>query len=163
MSSKITFKVKEGSELHQSYFISEEEKRKFRELSEKFKEKYSIKGRCYEWDTLAVEFETEENRKRFEDQIVKKADKQGFYKFKSRTPMQKAWEEMVIQNVNFRRMNKVQFLVRELISCGRYRLWELNGNIYGYIESKNGEDVELKEWMDEIPMEEYLAISKELG
>lgn len=156
MSSILTFTVNPDSKFYSNYFIAKEERQKFRDLALPFFEKHGIDGSYYQSKTLAVKIDKAE-REKFADQMVKTKDKQGFYKFKAKSPIQKAWEEEVCSNADFHKMELVDFWFLDFIHAGKYKTWDRDGIIYGYLENKYDNDITPAEWMNVIKVSEYYA------
>jgi hypothetical protein len=156
MSNILTFTINHNSKFYSNYFTAKEERQKFRGFALPFFEKHGIDGSYYQSKTLAVKIDKEE-RERFADQMVKTKDNQGFYKFKAKSNMQKAWEDEVCSKVDFRKMELVDFWFLDFIKVGKYKLWDRNGVIYGYLENKYDCDIIPADWMNVIKVSEYYA------
>ena len=156
MAYKIAFKVKHDSDFYAKYFDAKEEKVKLKELAVPFFEKYGIDGRFYMTKSLAVKI-PKEQREKIKDHLRKNPDNQGFYWFKKKSPMQKEWEETVISHIDFERLEQVEFWQLSYIMCGKYSLWDHDGEIYGYLEDSYEKDIKLGDFMEQIKISEYYA------
>ena len=156
MGFEIAFKVKHDSEFYKQYFEAKEERDKFKGLAYPFFEKYGIDGRFYQSKTLGVKI-TREQREKFADQIRKNPDRNGFYSFKVKSPIEKEWEETVTAHIDFKRLEQVDLWWLSYIFCGKYSLWDLDGEIYGYLEDSYEKDIKLDGFMEQIKISEYYA------
>ena len=156
MSNILTFTVNPDSKFYANYFTAKEHRQKFRELAIPFLKNLGIKGAYYQSKTLAVNI-SKEDREKFADQMVKTKDKQGFFKFKAKSPIQKAWEDEVCSKVDFRKMELVDFWFLDFIKSGKYKTWDRDGVIYGYLENKFDADIVPADWMNVIKVSEYYA------
>lgn len=156
MSNILTFTVNPDSRFYSNYFTAKTEREKFRSLALPFFEKHGISGAYYQSKTLAVKMEKEE-RENFAEQMVKTKDKQGFYKFKAKSPIQKEWEEKVCSQIDFRKMELVDLWFFDFINSGKYKTWDRDGVIYGYLENKYENDIVPADWMNVIKVSEYYA------
>lgn len=155
MSNILTFIVKPESKFYTNYFAAKEERQKFRELAIPFLRNLGINGSYYQSKTLAVKIDKEE-REKFADQMVKTKDKQGFYKFKAKSPIQKEWEENICSKIDFRKMELIDLWFLDFIHSGKYKTWDRDGVIYGYLENRYDADIIPDEsWMNVIKISEY--------
>ena len=162
MGFEIAFKVKHDSEFYRKYFDAKEEREKFKELAYPFFEKHGIDGRFYQTKMLGVSL-TREQREKFGGQIKKNPDRYGFYFFKLKSPIEKEWEENVTNHVDFERLEQVDFWWLSHISQGKYNLWDADGEIYGFLCSKQEKDFEAEDFMEEIKLSEYYAVIERLN
>lgn len=161
MAYKIAFKVKHDSELYAQYFDAREEITKFRALAVPFFEKHGIDGRYYQSRRLAVKFSGEQ-RKKFAEHLTKYPDKWGFSRFKLKSPIEQEWEETVSSKVDFNRMEQADFWWLAFIMCGKYNLWDFEGEIYGYLEDSYQKDITPGDFMEQIKISEYYAAIERL-
>jgi hypothetical protein len=156
MAYKVAFKVKHDSGFYEKYFDAKEEKVKFKELALPFFEKHGIDGRFYMTKSLAVKIPKEQREKNAEH-LRKNPDGQGFYWFKKKSPIQKEWEETVTAPIDFKRLEQVDLWWLSYIFCGKYSLWDHEGEIYGYLEDSYEKDIKLDDFMEQIKISEYYA------
>ena len=156
MAYIITFKVKHDSNFYVNYFDAKEEKTKFIELAMPFFKKHDIDGRFYMNECLVVKI-PQEQRERLGIHLRKNPDRQGFYWFKKKSTIEKEWEETVTAHINFKRLEQVDLWWLSHIYSGRYNLWDLDGEIYGYLEDNNKKDIKLADYMEQIKISEYYA------
>jgi hypothetical protein len=161
MGFEIAFKVKHDSKFYKQYFEAKDERQRFRELAYPFFEKHGIDGRFYQSKTLGVKI-TREQREKFAGQIKKNPDSQGFYFFKVKSPIKKEWEETVTNYIDFKRLEQVDFWWLSLISQGSYNLWDADGEIYGFLSTKQEKVFEPESFMEEIKLSEYYAVIERL-
>jgi hypothetical protein len=161
MGFEIAFRVRRDSEFYKKYFEAKEEREKFKGLAYPFFEKHGIDGRFYQSKSLGVNI-TREQREKFAGQIRKNPDRKGFYFFKVKSPIEKDWEEAVTNHVDFKRLEQVDFWWLGHISKGSYNLWDADGEIYGYLQTKQEKDFEPEAFMEEIKLSEYYAVIERL-
>lgn len=156
MAYKIAFKVKPESDFYAKYFDAKEEKVKFKELAVPFFKKHGIDGRFYMIKSLAVKI-PKEQREKLAIHLRKNPDAHGFYWFKKKSPIEKEWEEMVTKHIDFKRLEQVDLWWLSYIFCGKYSLWDLDGEIYGYLEDSYEKDIKPDDFMVQIKISEYYA------
>lgn len=156
MAYKIAFKVKHDSDFYTKYFDAKEEKAKFKKLVAPFFEKYGIDGRFYMAKSLAVKI-PKEQREKIETHLRKNPDRQGLYWFKKKSPIQKEWEEMVTEHIDFKRLEQVDLWWLSYVLYGKYSMWDMDGEIYGYLEDGYQKDIKLDDFMEQIKISEYYA------
>jgi hypothetical protein len=156
MAYKIAFKVKHESDFYAKYFDSKEEKVKFKELAVPFFKKHGIAGRFYMTRSLAVKI-PKEQREKLVDHLRKNPDRDGFYWFKKKSPLEKEWEESVTAHIDFKRLEQVDLWQLSYIFFGKYSLWDMDGEIYGYLEDGYEKDIKLDDFMVQIKISEYYA------
>lgn len=161
MGFEIAFKVKHDSEFYRKYFEAVEERDKLKRLAYPFFEKHGIDGRFYQAKTLRVKI-TREQREKFADQIRKNPDRNGFYSFKVKSPIEKEWEETVTNHIDFNRLEQVDLWWLGHITQGSYNLWDADGEIYGFLCTKMEMDFEPEDFMKEIKLSEYYAVIERL-
>lgn len=152
----MAFKVKHDSEFYAMYYEAKDERTKFKALAVPFFEKYGIDGRYYQTKSLAVDIPSEQ-RQRFAEHLRKQPDRQGFYWFKKKSPIGKEWEDTVTARVNFDRLEQTEFWWLPYISTGKYLLWDMDGEIYGYLESRGYGDIAPGDYMEPMKLSEYYA------
>lgn len=157
MGFEIAFRVKRDSEFYKKYFEAKEERKKFKDLAYPFFEKHGIDGRFYQSKTLGVKIEREQ-REKFAGQIRKNPDRQGFYLFKVNSPVEKEWEETVTNHIDFERLEQCDLWWFCHISQGSYNLWDADGEIYGFLCTKQEKVFEPEAFMEEIRLSEYYAV-----
>lgn len=156
MAYEVAFKVKPDSDFYAKYFDAKEEKVKFKELAVPFFLKHGIDGRFYIDKSLAVKI-PKEQREKLEIHLRKNPDRNGFYWFKKKSPIEKEWEETVTAHINFKRLEQVDLWWLSYIYYGTYNLWDIGGEIYGHLEDKNKKDIKLDDFMEQIKLSEYYA------
>lgn len=156
MAYKIAFKVKHESDFYAKYFDAKEEKVKFKELAVPFFKKHGIDGRFYMTKSLAVKI-PKEQREKLADHMRKNPDRDGFYWFKKKSPIEKEWEESVTAHIDFKRLEQVDLWQLSYILFGKYSLWDMDGEIYGYLEDGYEKDIKLDDFMVQIKISEYYA------
>ena len=161
MGFEIAFRVKRDSEFYKQYFDAREELKKFKDLAYPFFEKHGIDGRFYQSKYLGVKI-TREQREKFADQLRKNPDSQGFYHFKVKSPIEKEWEETVTNHIDFERLEQVDLWWLNSISQGSYNLWDADGQIYGFLCTKQEKVFEPEAFMEEIKLSEYYAVIERL-
>ena len=159
--TEVTFKVNKNSEFYKQYFQSKAEKQKLHDYAREFFAKYDLinHGAYYQEEFLALQL-TDEQKKRFEDQIKKKEDLNGMTYFKKKSAMQKEWTENVISKVNMEILHACRMWYWGYIMSGKYSLWDKNGEIYGYLMSNHKEQIKLSDDMIPIKMSEYYAVKE---
>ena len=155
---EIAFIVKRDSEFYNQYFAAKAEKQRFHDLARAFFEKHSLldSARYYQSEFLGLEL-NDEQKQRFEGQLRKNDDKDGMSIFKKNSIMQKSWNEEVTSNINFDIINKIGFWYLGFIMCGKYSLWDYDGNIYGCLKDGMDGNINLADYMTEIKMSEYYS------
>ena len=149
------FKAKHNSNLYNNYFTSKSEKEKFRQLANSFFDSIGYDGGYTLTRRLLV------NRPElFSNELCKTQTREGLYRFKLNSPTQKRWEQEVVDKVDMKACNCNDFWYFDCLMCGKYNLWDYNGEVYGYLESKG--DINLTEDMEEIKMSEYYRIIEEI-
>lgn len=161
MGFEISFKVKRDSEFYRKYFEAKEERQKFNRLAFPFFEKHGIDGRFYQSKTLGVKIPREQTEK-FAGQIRKNPDGAGFYFFKLKSPIEKEWEETVTNHIDFERLEQVDLWWLPHITRGSYNLWDADGEIYGFLHNKCGEDFAPEDFMIQIKLSEYYTVIERL-
>lgn len=161
MGFEIAFKVKRDSEFYRKYFEAKEEREKFKGLAFPFFKKHGIDGRFYQSKRLGVKIPREQ-REKFEGQIRKNPDSQGFYFFKVKSPVEKEWEETVTNHIDFKRLEQCDLWWLDHITQGSYNLWDADGEIYGYLLSKHEVSFRPSAFMEEIKLSEYYAVIERL-
>ena len=161
MGFEIAFRVKSDSDFYKKYFNAKEELEKFKGLAYQFFEKHGIDGRFYLSKNLGVKI-TREQREKFADQIRKNPDNQGFYYFKMKSPIEKEWEETVTNHIDFERLEQVDLWWLNSISQGSYNLWDADGQIYGFLSTKQEKVFEPEAFMEEIKLSEYYEVIERL-
>lgn len=161
MGFEIAFKVKRDSEFYKKYFEAKEERTKFKGLAFPFFEKHGIDGRFYQSKTLGVKI-TREQREKFAGQLRKNPDGKGFYFFKVKSPIEKEWEETVTNHIDFERLEQVDLWWLSHITQGSYNLWDSDGEIFGFLCSKQEKEFEPEDFMEEIKLSEYYAVIERL-
>lgn len=156
MAYKLAFRVKRDSDFYAKYFDAREEKIKFKQLAAPFFKKHGIDGSYYITRCLAVKMPREQ-REKFADHIKKNPDSKGFYWFKKKSPIEKEWEETVVAQVDFNRLEQNDFWWMSHIMCGTYSLWDFEGDIYGYLEDSYQKDIKPADFMEQIKVSEYYA------
>lgn len=157
MQNILTFTVKPDSQFYSDYFRAQAEKKRFHDIAVPFLKKHGIEGSFYLSKSLSVKA-TKEQREKFSGQLLKNSDKQGFYYFKAKSPIEKEWESEVAAKINFKALEKCNFWYFGFIDSGSYSLWDWNGTIYGYLENKHVNDIPPDEsWMCPIKVSEYYA------
>lgn len=157
MSNILTFTVRPDSHFYTDYFEAKAEKQKFHDIAVPFLEKHGIEGGFYIAEFLAIEG-TSEQREKFSGQLLKKPDHQGFYRFYKKSPIEKAWESEVAAKINFKVLEKCDHWYFGFINAGKYKLWDWKGTIYGYLENKYANVIQLDErWMSPIKVSEYYS------
>lgn len=157
MSFEIAFKVKHDSEFYRKYFEAKEERQKFKGLAFPFFEKHGIDGRFYQSKTLGVKIPREQ-REKFAGQIRKNPDRFGFYFFKVKSPIEKEWEETVTNHIDFKRLEQVDFWWLSHITQGSYNLWDMDGEIYGFLCTKCETVFKPEDFMIQIKLSEYYTV-----
>lgn len=157
MGFEIAFRVKRDSEFYKQYFEAKAEREKLKGLAFPFFEKHGIDGRFYQSKTLGVKIPREQ-RDKFEGQIRKNPDRNGFYSFKLKSPIEKEWEETVTNRIDFERLEQVDFWWLDHITQGSYNLWDEDGEIYGFLCSKQEKEFKPGDFMEEIKLSEYYAV-----
>lgn len=154
---EVAFTVKFISEFYNKYFKAKEERRRFHNLAKVFFKKYDlIDAEYYQAEVLGLKLNAEQKNK-FAKQLKRHDDKNGISIFKKRSPMQKAWNKEVTSNIDFKIIDEIRFWYFSLINCGSYNLWDYNGNIYGYLEDRYKNEIELPDYMTEIKMSDYYS------
>ena len=161
MGFEIAFKVKHDSEFYRQYFEAKEERQKFKGLAFPFFEKHGIDGRFYQSKTLGVKIQREQ-REKFAGQIRKNPDRNGFYLFKAKSPVEKEWEEAVTDHIDFERLEQVDLWWLPHITQGSYNLWDADGEIYGFLRTKCETDFKPEDFMKEIKLSEYYSVIERL-
>lgn len=161
MGFEIAFRVKRDSEFYKQYFEAKDERNKFKELAYPFFEKHGIDGRFYQSKTLGVKI-TREQREKFADQIRKNPDRNGFYSFKVKSVIEKEWEETVTNHIDFERLELVDLWWFGIINQGSYNLWDADGEIYGFLSTKQEMSFEPASFMEEIKLSEYYTVIERL-
>lgn len=155
---EVAFTVKPGGEFYNKYFKVKKERQRFRDLARVFFKKYDLVdvNVYYQAEVLGLKLNAEQKNK-FAKQLKRYDDKNGVSIFKKRSPMQKAWNEEVTSNIDFKIIDEIRFWYFSLINCGSYNLWDYNGNIYGYLEDRYKNEIELPDYMTEIKMSDYYS------
>lgn len=161
MGFEIAFRVKRDSEFYKQYFEAKDERNKFKGLAYPFFEKHGIDGRFYQSKTLAVKI-TREDRNKFDGQIKKNPDRNGFYSFYAKSQIEKEWEETVTNNIDFERLELVDLWWFGCIDQGSYNLWDTDGEIYGFLSTKQEKKFEPESFMEEIKLSEYYTVIERL-
>lgn len=158
MSSVLTFKVNPNSKFYDDYFNAKAESQKFRSIAIPFFEKYGIKGSYYQSKFLAINVD-KESREKLRLHLLKSPDRQGFYHFRKNSSIEKEWENEVTSKIDFGVLEKCDFWYLTFINAGRYKMWDWNGTIYGYLENKYDNGIVPDEsWMRPMKLSEYYSI-----
>lgn len=159
---KIAFKAVKDKELYNKYFKAKEEKQKFHGLARNFFESHDLLDpeNYYIRETLGLQL-TEEQADRFAGQLKKYTDENGMYTFKKNSKMQKEWFDEVVSKVDMKTVYSNDFWWFNYIKCGSYALWDYGGNVYGYLNSKNQENISLTDDMEQIKLSEYYRVVEE--
>lgn len=161
------FKVKAGSKFEQLYFQSKEERKKFNEAVKEFSKVHGIEMDRYRMKYPLECSLTDEERKRFADQLCKNPGRSGLPRFKVKSEMNQAWRTEVLAENRMKSLDKLEFW--QFMFCDVHSgscsssLWSYNGTVYGYLADKLADDsnkdaVELCDDMEEIKMSEYYAV-----
>ena len=156
---EIAFKVDRSSDFYKKYFDVKTEKQKFHDLARAFFTEHNLasKGGYYQSESLYCELSGEE-RKKFASQITKYADKNGLTRFRKNSALQKAWTENVVGKIDMKMIDSIKFWWIFYVHCGSYALWDINGEIYGYLSEKNDKNIQMADWMIKIKMSEYYSV-----
>ena len=156
---EISFKVDRSSDFYKKYFDVKTEKQKFHDLARAFFAEHNIasKGGYYQIETLYCELD-EEERKKLASQITKYPDQNGLTRFRKNSALQKAWIEEVVSKIDMKMIDSIKFWWMCYVSCGSYSLWDIDGEIYGYLSEKNDKNIQTADWMIQIKMSEYYSV-----
>lgn len=158
MVNTVAFRIKRDSTFYTNYFIAQDERKKSKTLARSFLQKYGLNEcRFCLGKSLIVEM-TYEQRKQFKDQLYKNATKGSFYSFKKKSPLQLEWKETVTDHIDFTRLELIEFWWLDCILCGRYSLWDRDGDIYGCLESDYQSEIKLSDFMEQIKLSEYYTV-----
>ncbi len=155
MNNEIAFRLSADCKLYQQYMASREQQIKFRSLARHFASKHfgseSMTFRMCK--TLFCNYDTP-------GQTCKR--KSGdLYQYKSRSALQKAWEDEVFSQIDDQALNNYEFWWIRCINRGSYSLWDHGGTVYGYLSSKEDKP-KLPDGAEEIKMSEYYQIIEEI-
>ena len=157
----LTFRVKKDSEFYKKYFQAQAERKHFLELAKVFFDKYDIDGDYYHTVDLQVRFHDDDVRKRYQDQMCVNPDDRNFYRFKKKSPMNKEWRETITVNVDFKTLEQCDLWFLDSMMNGWYSLWHLEDEVYGKVETKNGDEPVVASYMEPIKLSEYyVAVEK---
>lgn len=151
------FKVKKGSDFYRKYFEMNNERQKFQKLAFEFFKNWGLYGaNRYALSTrLSVEL-TPECANQLSDQITQ-GRRNGLYRFKLHSPLQKAWEQAVISKCDMELIGSLDIWYFDYIHHGSYSLWHNGDELYGYL-SDDVTDIQLPDFFIPLKMSEYYAI-----
>ena len=158
------FRVKKDTDFYKNYFQAKEEKKKWRKLAKSFFIDCGLEDRnrnFYLTTYLAVNLNSEE-RKIFENQLRTTTDKNGLWRFKAKSKMQKDWNKKVVSKVNLELIVDIELWFWNFATVGNYALWDYKGEIYGYLMDKYKDKIELADYMAQIKLSEYYTIIEEI-
>lgn len=161
MAFKFAFRVKHDSEFYRQYFDAKEERTHFRTMAVDFFKKYGIDGQYYQSRRLGVKLDHAQ-REKIAEHLVKNPDKYGFFWFKKKSPIAVEWEETVVANTDFPRIEQCKFWWASFIMRGKYSLWDYDGEIYGYLEDYYEKDITPGDCMIPIKISEYYAVIEDV-
>lgn len=155
------FKINPNSDLWNKYFAEKEEKRKFFDLSEAFRNKYELterfeKMRHYRISNFRACL-SKESYEKYKSQIKAKQNSDCSYDFKVKSEINQAWRDEVWNKLDTKAINATNWWFME---CDhgmkiRNRLFEIDGQLLAWIESEKvgalPDSIELK-------LSEYHAI-----
>lgn len=136
------FRINPGSDLWNRYWAEQEEKKKFFELSEAFRNKYELTDRFeqmqhYRTPNLRVCL-NKVTYEKYKSQIKVAQNSDFSYEFKVKSTMNQAWRDEVWSNLNTKAINATRHWVFN-IEHGmhiRFRLFHLDGEtLLAWIES----------------------------
>ena len=161
---EIAFIVRPDNEFYNKYFRAKEEQQYFHDLARAFFEKHDLvsEGEYYQSEFLCLKLNAEQ-KKRFAKQLNKYDDENGMSIFKKKSPMQKAWNDEVVSNIDLKTINKIRFWYFDFLYHGIYNLWDYNGIIYGYLKDNVMKEIKLADYMIEIKMSEYYSVIESLN
>lgn len=151
---EVAFKLSADCELHQQYMASHEEEAKFIGLVKSFALKH------FGTDPMTFRLQKTLYCDKYTPNQVCKEKSNHLYRYKKNSQLQKAWEEEVTSNIDFKRLGGVDSWYLGLIDKGHYSLWSHNGVVYGYLMSKSNE-IKLPEGAEPIKMSEYYQVIEE--
>lgn len=161
---EVAFIVKEDSNLYKNYFISENEKIKFKKLAYEFFKKYDLLNsmESYKFDKDLYMSLTNSEKEIYKSQICKNRDYTGLYKFKHNSDINNKWINEVSSKIDFSalRLNDTWFW--DYISNGKYLMFDYNNVIYGYLLDNNHDEIALDDRVKRIKMSEYWKIREEI-
>lgn len=161
MSFEIAFKVKHDSEFYGKYFAAKEEREKFKCVARQFFDKHRIDGRFYQSKTLSVKIPQEQLEK-FAGQFRKNPDRKGFYLAKAKSPIEKEWEEIVTNHIDFKRLEQCDFWWLGHVCSGSYNMWDFHGEIYGYIYNNAGVEFKPDAFMEQVKLSKYYSVIEQI-
>lgn len=163
MSFEIAFRVKPDTDFHKNYFRMQEEKEKFKTKAKAFFQEQGFEQPVTYGIAKRLHIRlSESDFAKFGSQCCSMPDRKGLYMFKSRSPIQTAWEKAVLSVVDMNLVGSFNFWWIDYISHGQYALWDHNGTIYGYLSDKNKNDPELGPDLEQIKLSEYYRIVEEV-
>ena len=148
------FRVAKDSRLYKEYFEAQAEKQKMHDLARAFFKKHDLinDGLGYRMiATLAMQL-TPEQEEKYKTQLKVTKDTDGMRYFKKASPMYKEWRETVSNKVDFNISNQLWCWYWPYINKGRYALWHIGDELYGYLSDEHKEKIELSDYMEPIKM-----------
>lgn len=156
------FKITDqNADLYRKYVAKIEAQETYREEARKFIDNHGFKQHYCLLERLTVDMEPEKAEE-LKTQLMKER-LYGLYRFKKNSTIQKEFEKDVISHVDMRALYSLSHWGFNHVVCGgriRQELWLYDDVLYGKIEA-NGE-INLADFMEEIPMSEYYRIIEEL-
>lgn len=159
---EVAFKVRKDSEFYKKYFEAQEEKKKFKQLAEKFLDENGFQDvkESYMSDRLMLDL-SHEQREKYKNELIKDTNKYGLSCFKMTSQTQKKWKKEVWEKINSKLISNIKLWFWGIISVGKYKLWDYNGDLYGYLLDNEKNEINLPGYMEEMKMSEYYKIIEE--
>lgn len=161
--TEIAFRVEPGCEFYKQYFAAKAERQKFHDCARAFFKNHNLldSAEYYQTEFLALKL-SETQRKMFDEQIKKYHDQNGMTVFKKKSEMQREWTESVVSKIDMELMRNQKFWYFTYVHSGSYSLWDLDGQIFGYLSDKFQSEIKLPPYFIPIKMSDYyLAMEKE--
>ena len=156
---ELAFKVAKGTDFYNQFFRAHREKQKFHVLAREFFERHDLMdgpGQYYQCRALGIEMD-DAQKLRFGSQIKKGSDRNNITFFKKKSPLQLAWTQEVIENVDMVLLDEQSLWYWPHIGCGEYALWCDGDEIYGLLKDRNQTEIQVANWMLPLKMSEYYA------
>lgn len=160
---EIAFRVDPGCEFYEKYSQMRAEKQKFHDLAREFfnsidpfeSEKY------VQCETFMMDL-TEDEKKKYRNQILRRRASNGMCIFRAHSEMQKKWNSEVISKVNMDVLNSFRLWYASYINSGSCALWmSKSGVIYGYLHDRHKEEIVLPPYMKRIKISEYYTAKEQ--
>lgn len=151
------FEVKPDTALYEDYFAYLGNRKKVMDAFDRVCEEFGIESKSFYLTNRTFRIvPTDADWEKFSGMMKKANDGE----FKKTSAPYKLWMSLVKDITPFNRP-QLFYYMKDLIGRWRERLFDVDGKLYGSIESEREEEIETPEWAEEMKASEFYKILEE--